>query len=99
MFFIIPRLRARVALLQNILAVLVVAHNTTLIHSNHTLPQGLDHAFVVCSQNNGRAKVVNLFQNLNDLVGVDRIEVAGRLISDNNVRMVYNSSSNSDALS
>ena len=84
--------------LKNVLAVFVIAHDLAFFHSDDATPHMVDDAFIVCSEDDCGAKLVDFFQNLNDLVGIDRIEIAGRLVSDDNIRLIDDRSGNSHAL-
>src|SRR6185503_4896784 len=85
-------------ILQYVFALLVVAHDLAAVHGDHALAQAVDDAFVVGSKEDGGAEVVDLLEDLYDLEGIDRVEVAGRLVGDDHVGLVDYRAGDGDAL-
>ena len=52
----------------------------------------------MCRDDDGRAELINLFEYLDDLVGVDGVQVPCRLVSDDEVWLIDNRATDSDAL-
>ena len=75
-------------LLQNIFSALVVADELSLFHGDDAAADGVHDAFVMGGEEDGRAELVDLLQDADDVIGVRRVEIAGRLVGDDDVRMV-----------
>src|SRR3989344_4692528 len=74
--------------LQHILSLFVVTDYLAPVQRHHALFQRINDSFIVRGENDGRAEVVYFFEYLHDLKRVDGIKITGRLIGDNDVRLV-----------
>src|SRR3989344_4579704 len=77
-------------ILQHVFPRPIVAHDTALIHHDDAPADRIHNDLVVRREKDGRAEVVDLFEYLDDIVCVDRIEIARRFVGDQNVRLVAN---------
>jgi len=77
-----------IPLLYDVFTLHLVAHDPALIHRDHASADRIDDTLVVRRENDGSAEVVDLFQYFDDIVRVDRVEVAGRLIRDQNIGLI-----------
>lgn len=76
----------------------VVTDYPALVHRDDAAADGIDDAFVVRREDDRRTEVVYFFQDLDDVVRVDRIEIARRLVSDDDVGLIDDRSSDGDPL-
>lgn len=75
-----------------------VVGNLSSMHGNDSLVEMLDDAGVVRRQDNGRTKIVDLLENLDNVVCVYRVEVSCRLVRDDEIGLVDDGSGNGDSL-
>jgi hypothetical protein len=76
----------------------VVADDLAPIHGDDALPDSIDDALIVRRDDDGGAELVDLLQDLDDLEGVDRVEVAGRLVGDDELGLIDDRAADGDAL-
>src|SRR3989344_7844377 len=88
----------QVILLQYILAARVVAHYLPTIDGDDALPDGIDHAFIMRRDDDGRTELVDLLKDLDDLVRIDGIEIAGRFVGNDELRLIDDRAADGDAL-
>ena len=67
---------------------LLIAHDDALPHRDDALVHGIDDFPVVRDHDDRRALLIHPLEQLHDLPGIPRIEVSGRLIRQQNVRMI-----------
>ena len=84
--------------LYNVLPIFIVSGNSPLIKRKHATTKRINNLLIVRRQNNGRADFVNLFEDFNDLGRGHRIKITGRLISNQEVRLIDNRAGNRDPL-
>ena len=59
---------------------LIVADDAALVHRHDPAAYRINNRLVVSGEEDGRAEVIDLFQDLDDVVRVDGVEVACRLV-------------------
>ena len=70
-----------------------------MIERDNTSFKLVDDLNIVCREKYGRPVPIDFFEESDDIPTMLRVEVAGRLISDQYPRLSYNSSRNRNALS
>jgi hypothetical protein len=78
--------------------VLVVAHDAAALHGDDALPHRIHDTFIMRRDDDRGPEFVDLLQNLDDFVRIHRVEVTGRLVSDDNIRLVDDGAADGDAL-
>jgi hypothetical protein len=81
-----------------ILTLYVVPHDATTIHGNHPFTECIYDPFVVGGNHHCCSEFIDLFEYFNNLIGIDRVEVSSRFVSNDKIRLIYNRSSNSNTL-
>jgi hypothetical protein len=69
-----------------------------LLHGNDAPADMLDNAGIMRREQDGRAEIVDFFQNLHHLVRIGRIEVSRRLIGNDEIRLIDDGTRDGDAL-
>src|SRR3989344_3194669 len=75
-------------LLQNVLPHFIVSDDSSLVHRNDPAAHRIDDALVVRREKHGRTEVVYFFQYLDDIVRVYRVEISGRFVRYQDVRLI-----------
>ena len=60
----------------------LVADNPPIFQCHHALFDRINHAFVVRREDDGRTEIVDLLEDLDDFVSVDRIQISRWLVGD-----------------
>src|SRR3989344_2450171 len=85
-------------MLQQVLTTLVIAHDPTLIHSYNATSDRVHDTFVVRREEHRRSEIVYLLEYLHDVMCIDGVEVASRLVSNEDVGLVNYGARYRDAL-
>ena len=81
-----------------VLAVRAVMNDPTVLHADNSSTEVVDDTGIVRGEDDGRSEIVDLLQDLNDVEGVRRVEISSRLISDDEIGLIDDGSSDGHAL-
>src|SRR5688572_24319204 len=81
-----------------VFAVLVVGDDLAGVDGEHALAERVHDLAVVRDHHDGGAELVDLAEDVDDLARVDRVEVARRLVGDDDLRTVHERARDDDAL-
>src|SRR5690606_29678915 len=73
----------------NILPFGVITYNLPFIHGDDTTTERVDDSLVVRCHQDGRAEIVDLLEDLHHFICGDRVEVASRLVSNDQVWLIH----------
>lgn len=76
----------------------IIAHDLALIHRDHAPTHRIDHHLVVRREQDRGAEIVDALQNFDNIVRIDGIEIAGRLIGDQHIGLIDERARNRNAL-
>ena len=76
----------------------IVTYNLPILHRHHPLLQRVDDPLVVRRQNDRCSHVIDLLQYLNDVVGIHRVEISRRLVGDQYIGLLNDSTRDGDTL-
>src|SRR3989344_259094 len=79
-------------------SILLVLHERPVLERDHALAQGIHDFLVMRREDDRRTQLVDFREELDDLPGVEGVQISRRLVGDQDIRPVYHGTRDRHAL-